>query len=150
MEDRSEPKPLSEDEWKLLVEEYKEVGHEVRYRDVLMVQEFSVSMAGIGLLANYLSSDSSSITQIVIQTFVCASLWLLWVHMRNINQDRLVGVDRKDELSRLLGFKTLHQNIDGISRTPAPRLMVLLMFAVSFIWTGWTIWRFYDLIQGLE
>ncbi len=147
MGNSAEPMPLSEAE-KLLIEEYKEVGHEVRYRDVLMVQEFSVSMAGIGVLANYLSSDSSSVTKIVIQSFVCASLWLLWVHMRNINQDRILGVKRKDELSNLLGFKTLHQNVSGLSRTPAPRMMVVLMFIVSYLWTGWTVWRVVELAQG--
>lgn len=144
----AEPERELDDERKFLIEEYKEAGHEVRYRDILMVQEFGISIAGIGLLANYLSSDGDNIIGVVIQSFVCVSLWILSIHMRNINQDRLVGVGRKSELSKLLGFKTLHQNVDGISRTAAPRLMVSLMFVISFLWTGWTVWRVVDLIQG--
>ena len=39
-----------DDAFKQQIEEYKELGHEYRYRDQLMVQEFSLSMVAVGIL----------------------------------------------------------------------------------------------------
>jgi hypothetical protein len=64
------------------------------------------------------------------------------LHLRNINQDRVVVLAHKEELRNQLGFDLIHQNIGGDKRVCAPRLMVLFAEAVA-VWTFWaatSIW----------
>jgi hypothetical protein len=47
---------LTNDEFKRVVEEFKETGHDHRFRDQLVVQEFSFSMIAVGILLRALNA----------------------------------------------------------------------------------------------
>jgi hypothetical protein len=131
--------PLSDDAFRKKVEEYKEVGHEYRYRDQLMVTEFSLSMGAIGIVLNAVRGLESVVEQIVVQLFGCAFLLLLTLHLRNINRDRIFASHLKDRLRQELEFDKVHQNVTGKRWTPIPRLMIRFSAAVTVIWLAWTV-----------
>lgn len=130
---------LPEDQFKSAIEEYKKIGHEYRYREQLMVQEFSLSMVAIAALLNVLLREPppSQLGTFVLQVFGMFFLALLALHLRNINQDRLATLQRKNALCSALEFSQVHQDIDGKKRLSAPRCIVLLSAAVAVSWALW-------------
>ena len=129
---------LDKDVFTRKVEEFKEVGHEVRYREQMMVQEFSLSMIATGISISALVPRLGSVVGATIQIFGSAFLMLLTLHLRNINQDRLVALQRKDELRCELDYAVINQNLGGGKRPSAPRLMVWFAGAVTIAWMIWT------------
>lgn len=130
-----------DDTFKYNIEEYKEIGHEYRYRDQLMVQEFSLSMVAVGVLLNVIFKVPalSPIWSIVLQIFGGAFLFLLALHLRNINQDRLAALKRRDQLREALKFGEFHGNVSGKRRFSAPREMVRFAKIVAAVWVVWTL-----------
>ena len=127
-----------EDLFSRRVEDFKEVGHEIRYREQLMVQEFSLSMIAGGVVIGALVPRLDSVVGLIIQVFSTLFFALLTLHLRNINQDRLVAIARKEALRRALDFTLIHQNLDGKKRWSAPRLMVSFARSVAAAWAIWT------------
>ncbi|MGJ5137631.1 hypothetical protein ACQR1V_06565 [Bradyrhizobium oligotrophicum] len=125
------------------IEELKEIGHEQRYREQLMVQEFGLSMTATAVLAGVISAKSGTIFAFVVQMFGLAFLLLLTLHLRNINQDRHEALKLKESVRKALGFQPIHQNIGGRERKlialSAPRMMVWYAFALSVGWAVWTL-----------
>jgi hypothetical protein len=108
-----------------------------------MVQEFYLAMVTIALLLNVAwFRDGIRPGTILIQLFGVAFLWVLWLHLRNTNQDRIAALQRKREIEKSLGFQPLHQNVSGLSRVTAPRQMVSLTFAAATARTIWTMLPF--------
>lgn len=120
-----------------LIEDYKELGHEYRYRDQLMVQEFNLAMVAIGVLINAAVVVTVPIGSIFIQAFGLAFLFTLSVHLTNINQDRIAILHNKNALREKLSFALTHQNVSGKLRWSAPRLMVWFTYGATFAWLIW-------------
>ena len=132
--------PISAEEFQRKIEEYKEVGHEIRYREQMMLQEFSFSMIAGGVAVQAAERLSQPvIAAVAIQIFGTAFFGLLALHLRNINQDRVVAIHRKEALRSELEFGLIHQNIDGVRRLSAPRLMFWFSIIVASAWAVSTI-----------
>jgi len=129
----------------LKIEELKEVGHEQRYREQLMVQEFGLSMTATAVLAAVVSARQGTAFAFIVQLFGLAFLLLLTLHLRNINQDRNEALKLKEKVRESLGFQPIHQNIGGRQRrfisVSAPMMMVWYAVALS---AGWTVWTFIE------
>jgi hypothetical protein len=127
----------------LKIEELKEIGHEQRYREQLMVQEFGLSMTAAAILAGVASSKSGTNFALAVQIFGLLFLLLLSLHLRNINQDRHEALKLKEAARSKLGFEPIHQNIAGRKRRfislSAPRMMVWYAIALSAAWGFWTL-----------
>lgn len=131
--------PFDKDAFTQKVEEFKECGHEFRYRDQIMVQEFSLSMIATGVATNAaLSPRVGEVVAIAIQILGLLFLLLLTLHLRNTNQDRLAALSRKELLRSELGFGVVHQNVDGRRRIGASRLMVWFAGIIASCWALWT------------
>jgi hypothetical protein len=96
----------------LRIEELKEAGHEYRYRDQIMVQEFSLSVLATGVLLGAIAARPATNLGFVIQCFGLGFLCVLTLHLRNTNQDRRAALARKDAILRSLDFQQVHQNVD--------------------------------------
>jgi len=127
----------------LKVEELKEIGQEYRYRDQLMVQEFSLSMVAIGILLNLLRDQNVSFKFIVLQLFGAFFLVLLSWHINHINQDRRAALNRKEELSKTLGFASIHGGVKE-QRFSTPRVMVWFSTVATTAWVIWTVITIYN------
>lgn len=129
----------------ILIEELKEIGHDYRYREQLMVQEFGFSMIVTGVVAGIVLKDTTSAISVVIQAYGLLFLMLLTLHLRNLNQDRRAAGARKGAILKDLGFYQVHQGIGGF-RTgatffddiSAPRNMVRYTGLVTLGWAVWT------------
>jgi hypothetical protein len=141
---------LPEDQFKRAVEEYKEIGHEYRYREQLMVQEFSLAMVAIAALLNVLLREPppSQLGTFVLQLFGVLFLPLLALHLRNINQDRLATLERKDALCSALEFTQVHQNIGGRKRLSAPKYIVRFAICVALAWALWSAWTWIHMLSA--
>jgi hypothetical protein len=132
-----------EDSKVLQIEEYKETGHEYRYREQLMVQEFSLSMVAASVIVGVISSRPNTSFAIVVQCFGLAFLSLLTLHLRNINQDRRAALRIKEAIRNELGFRPIHQNADGRRRRfismSAPKMMVWFAACMTLGWFVWTV-----------
>jgi hypothetical protein len=129
---------LDEESFKRKVEEFKEAGHEYRYRDQLMVQEFSLSMVAAGVLLNVIAKDPSGPEALVVQFFGVVFLVLLTLHLRNINQDRRTALARKEVLRKELEFEVVHGNVSGLLRIRVPLAMIRFTGTVAVAWAIWT------------
>lgn len=131
---------LDDESFKRKIEEFKEIGHEYRYREQLMVQEFGLSMVAIATLLNVVTRDPapSAGASFILQLFGSAFLALLALHLRNINQDRRTALHVKDAIRVELGFAESHQNLSGVFRLSAPRLIVHFALATAIVWCAWT------------
>ena len=127
----------------LKIEEFKEVGHEQRYREQLMVQEFSLSLIATGVIVGVILPRPSTLFALVVQCFGLAFLMLLTLHLRNMNQDRLAALLQKEELRNELGFKPIHQNVADRKRRfisiSAPRAIVWFAASMTVTWFVWII-----------
>jgi hypothetical protein len=142
--------PVEKEAFTQKVEEFKETGHEIRYREQLMVQEFSLSMIAAGITIGALVPRLGSLAGLVIQALGAAFLLLLTVHLRNINQDRVVALARREELRNELGFGLINQNIRGDKRASAPRLMVRFAGTVAAVWMFWVATNIWTLSPTLR
>ncbi len=140
--------PLEKEAFVQKVEEFKELGHEIRYREQLMVQEFSLSMIATGVALSALAPRWATLVGLTIQAFGAAFMLLLSLHLRNISQDRLAGLTLREGLRKELGFGLVHQNLGGNKRWSAPRLMIWFSRSVGLAWTIWTIATVAALVQG--
>lgn len=136
--------PQSDNEQrKLQIEEYKELGHEYRYRDQMMVQEFGLSMVAIGVIAARLWTEAASWKVVVVQGIVVLFVFILAFHLDHINQDRCAALDRREKLREALGFASFHLGAGG-RRVSAPRMMIWfarLLFAVWVIWVAVSVYQ---------
>ena len=132
---------LTSEQFTRAIEEYKEIGHEYRYREQIMVQEFSLAMVTIAALLNVLLRDPQPPIWgiVVLQVFGTVFLGLLALHLRNINQDRLAALERKKVLLQALEFVQPHQNVDGTKRASAPRFIVLFAKVTAGAWVVWSV-----------
>jgi hypothetical protein len=135
---------LADEQFKRVVEEFKETGHDHRFRDQLVVQEFSFSMIAVGILLNALNVLKADQTaeRVVLQLFGLVFLAILTLHLRNINQDRLVASIRKAELAEQLEFVVVAQNVSGKTRMSGPRQMVRFTACATIAWAIWMLWPF--------
>ena len=140
--------PIDKETFSQKLEEFKENGHEYRYREQLIVQEFSLSMIATGVVINALTPRQGAVEAFIIQIFGLVFLVLLTLHLRNLNQDRIAAATRKGDLARDLEFVITHQNPDGKKRVRAKRLMVLFSCAVAFVWAIWTVTAIKSLIAN--
>ena len=138
-------------EFKRIIEEFKELGHEYRYREQLMVQEFGLTMIAIGGLLNVLlRSPAPAPWHIAImQLFGLAVFFILALHLRNINEDRVGISQRKADIADRLGFVRTNLNVGGKRRLPVPRNMVRLTFIVASAWGIWTALHIAPLLLDL-
>ena len=129
----------------LKIEEFKEVGHEYRYREQLMVQEFSLCMVATSVIVGAILSQSGTIFSLIAQCFGQFFLCLLTLHLRNINQDRRAALLLKEEILEQLKFRPIHQNVGErqrqreFIRISAPRAMVWFAASLSVAWLVWTV-----------
>ena len=132
---------LDDDPFKRKLEEFKELGNEYRYRDQLMVQEFSLSMVAVGVLLGVLLKVPAPgpFAALILQIFGALFLPLLSLHLRNINQDRRAALQRRQVLRKDLEFAEVHGNVVGTSRISAPRAMVRFTSVVAATWVIWTV-----------
>jgi hypothetical protein len=135
---------LNEEQFKRVVEEFKETGQDARFRDQLVVQEFSFSMIAVGILLNALNllTLDQTAEHVTLQFFGFLFLAILTLHLRNINQDRLVASIRKAELAKQLEFVIVAQNVGGKRRVSAPRQMVRFTACATIVWAMWMLWPF--------
>lgn len=143
----------SSTEWQGAVEEFKELGHEYRYREQILVQEFSLTMVAIaGLLNVLLRHPRPDFWQaLILQVFGVAVLVVLAFHLRNVNQDRLAVLHRKTEIGDRLGFARANQNVGGKKRWfKGPLAIVLLTATTAVSWTVWTIYSAASHIQEIK
>jgi hypothetical protein len=131
--------PLDEESFKRKIEEFKEVGHDYRYRDQLMVQEFSLSMVATGVLLNVVVKNANVIESLIFQLFGVIFLALLTVHLRHINQDRIAALRRKETLRSELEFQVVHLNVHGHRRMSAPGAMVWFTGSAAVVWGAWSV-----------
>ena len=74
---------MSEDDTKLSIEEFKDLGQEYRYRDQMMVQEFGLAMVAIGIIVNRLWSEQTSWGYLAVQLI---GGFFLFVVARDLDQ----------------------------------------------------------------
>ena len=134
-----------DDQTMLRIEEYKEIGHEYRYREQLMVQEFGFSMLTTGVVIGAIfTSSKQPVFALILQFFGMLFLALIWLHLRNINDDRRAALDRKEEIRKSLNFEQIHQGVSGRARpfitASAPRSMVRFAKLATIVWAIWVLW----------
>jgi hypothetical protein len=95
---REERAMALDDETIKRIEEFKEAGQEQRYREQLMVQEFSFSMVAMTLLINALNGTLLPAEKITVQFFGLLFLILLILHLRYLGSgpikylaDQMIG-----------------------------------------------------------
>lgn len=127
----------------MLLEEFKELGHEYRYRDQLMVQEFGLSMVALGVVAaNLWDAENSGVKAIIL---IAASffLFVLGSHLSSVNEDRRAAATARNRLRAKLGFQQFHLGVDGSKRPSAPIVKSAPRLMIWFVWSllaAWTIW----------
>lgn len=129
---------MSDDDSKLWIEEFKELGQEYRYRDQMMVQEFGLSMVAIGIVINRLWTETPSWEYLGVQLIGGFFLFVVARHLDHINQDRRAALESREELRKKLGFTRIHLGADG-RRFSAPRTMVWFATALIPAWAVWTV-----------
>lgn len=127
----------------LKIEELKEVGHEYRYREQIMVQEFGLSMLVAGVLVGVIHANTGTPFALVVQVYGLGFLALLTLHLRNINQDRYAALAIKEKLRVDLGFQPIHQNTGGRKRSfiriSSTRAIFLFSCATVLGWAAWLV-----------
>ncbi|MBL8536155.1 MAG: hypothetical protein JNM59_01990 [Hyphomonadaceae bacterium] len=122
----------------ILLEEYKELGEEYRYRDQLMVQEFSLSMVAIGVVLNQVWAAKTSIELFAADFLSFGFLCILAIHLGRLNQDRVSALDRKGALAKELGFDDPHGEVSKrrqrLVPVGAPALMVGFVQVLALAW----------------
>jgi hypothetical protein len=130
-----------------MVEELKEAGHEFRYREQFMVQEFSLSMVASGVLLGVLAKDYSGMERLALQFVGLLFLCVLSLHLRNTNQDRTVALRRKVALSQQLGFEVIHQNATARTRLSSSLAMIRFAAVVTALWSFWLAGSLWSIIR---
>ena len=127
----------------LKIEELKEVGHEYRYREQIMVQEFGLSIIAAGVLVGVIRANHGTLFALIVQLFGLLFFSLLSLHLRNVNQDRYAALHIKENLRKELGFRPIHQNTDGRRRRfisiSSTRAIFLFTATSAFTWAIWFI-----------
>lgn len=139
-EKRGNEQALTGDSLTKALQEHAELGHEYRYRDTMMVQEFYLSMVvlsfSLGAIADF---SDRPIVRNGILVFGLMVLVILALHLRNTNQDRVSALKAKAEVAKRLGFANPHLNVSGLNRTSAPRLMLLFTVLAAISWAVATV-----------
>lgn len=104
-------------------------------------------MIATGIAIGAVVPRLGEIVGLTIQAFGTGFLALLTLHLRNINQDRVVALALKENLRMRLEFGLINQNITGKKRWRAPRLMVWFAGAVAIAWAIWTLTSFVTLVR---
>ena len=134
---------MSPDEQKVALDELKMCSDDYRYRDQMIVTEFSLSMTAVALamnLAQRLQGWASA------GVMIATSLFLLIVanHIDRVNQDRVACGWRANELKTLLGMPQTHKGFAGLRtqliKIPAPKTMVWFVKATALISILWTVY----------
>lgn len=125
----------------LKIEELKEVGHEYRYREQIMVQEFGLSMLVAGVLVGVIHANKDTLFALVVQCYGLGFLALLTLHLRNINEDRYAALRIKEKLRVDLGFQPVHQNTGGRKRRliSISSTRAIFQFSCGTVF-GWAVW----------
>lgn len=129
---------MSENDYTLKIEEFKEAQEEYRYRDRMMVQEFGLAMVAISVLVNRLWTEAVTLGYLVALMIGGLFIAILTLHLHHINQDRRAALDRKEVLRKELGFTEIHLGTGG-RRLSAPRTMVWFTATLIPVWAVWMI-----------
>ena len=135
---------LSDEEVKLAraLEEYKELGLEYRYRDLLMVQEFGRAMVALGVLLGAVVGTNmvGGLGRDLLISFATGFVAILALHLRNANQDRLRALNIRTNIGEnILKFESAHLNPRGTVRTSVPVLMFRFTVVVALVLFAWTV-----------
>ncbi len=138
------------DAFKVTIEEFKELGHEYRYREQLMVQHFSLSMVAVAGILNVALREPmpGSTATLLLQIFGSLFLPLVTLHLKNLNQDRLAALKRKEALRELLHFEAIHLGVNGVNRPSAMRLIVLFSLTTSVAWLTWLAASIFNVVHA--
>ena len=127
----------------LKIEELKEAGHEYRYREQIMVQEFGLSMLATAAAAGVIGANEGTGLAFAIQVIGLAFLALLTLHLRNVNQDRYAALHVKEAIRVELGFRPIHRNTGGRRRgtvsMSATLAIVRFAFTLTVLWGLWLV-----------
>ncbi len=119
------------------LEEYKELGQEYRYRDQMMIQEFSLSMVAIGVVVNrLLGIETTTRGFLVVQVITALFIGILAFHLTHINQDRREALKQREQLREKLKFRKYHLGVSNM-RPSAPRTMVWFSYVLVVTWLIW-------------
>jgi hypothetical protein len=134
--DESKAPNMSPDEQKVALEELKMCNDDYRYRDQLIVTEFSLSMTVVALalnLAQHLIGWPRAGVLLAISLF----LLIIANHIDRVNQDRVQSGWRANELKTSLGMTQTHQGFAGrrtqLIKIPAPKTMVWFVWATALL-----------------
>lgn len=120
-----------------LLEEHKYMTEEYRYREILMVTEFSLSITGLVLAVKEIFPLCNKTLRLICLILISLIALAIANHMQRLNQDRLRAGKRIDEINALLYFYQPHA---GFAKRrskiripiPAPKLMVILFWTITF------------------
>ena len=122
------------------LQEHAELGHEYRYRDTLMVQEFYLSMVVLSFALTGISNFAEdAVIKNAILAFGLLVLIILSLHLRNTNQDRVAALKAKAKIAERLGFVNPHLNVTGLMRTSVPPLMLYFTVIAAICWFVWLV-----------
>jgi len=128
---------MSNEDKKLQLEEYKELGNEYRYREQMMVQEFGFAMITIGVVINkLLGVNDITLWYLIVQTIAGFFIVILAFHLTHINKDRRVILVHREKLRESLGFEKFHLGAGG-RRLSAPRTMIWFSYVLVVAWIIW-------------
>lgn len=120
-------------------EKLKELGNEYRYRDQLMVQEFTFTIMAAAILLQALSRyENSPEVYKIIQILSGVFLGILAFHLNHINRDRVATLDAIKLLRDELEVTQVHKGVGHPWRS-APRLMKWFTAISAILWLGWAI-----------
>lgn len=132
--------PLTGEALTRKLQEHAELGHEYRYRDTMMVQEFYLSMVVLSFSWNGIALfEERPIIKNSILIFGLFVLVILALHLRNTNQDRVAALKAKSSAADQLGFANPHLNVSGLNRTSVPRLMLFFTAVAAVSWFVWCV-----------
>lgn len=124
------------------LEEYKELGHEYRYRESIVITQSQLAIfvsATIGYNARWTSTAHS--WEYLPLRFVGASfLSLIWLHLRNLNHDRLATGARRSHLATELKLFKNHRG-KATRRSSGPALMQKFIGLLAVLWWLWFFCR---------
>jgi hypothetical protein len=125
----------------LKLEEFREVGHEYRYREQIMVQEFGLSMLVAGVLVGVIHANKETPFALIVQCYGLGFLALLALHLRNVNEDRYAALKIKETLREQLNFEPIHQNTGGRKRRfiSISSTRAIFLFSCATV-LGWAVW----------
>ncbi len=136
---------MNDEKNKMLLEEYKELGQEYRYRDQLMVQEFGLAMVAIGVVVNCLwGADDITWSYLAVQIIAGLFIAILAFHLTHLNEDRRAILELHEQLRRdKLGFEAFHKGAGG-ARFSAPRTMIWFSYLLIAAWGIWIVVSIYS------